>query len=108
MKKITEGNFEKIVEESEKPVIVMFSGEWCPDCNAVIPYYKQLEKKYGDDLIFARAHVGKEKKGWPQKFDFTYIPTFIIFNEGEVWRRLCDEEDIGKIEEAIKEVLKSQ
>lgn len=107
MKKIMEKNFNKIVENGEKPVIVIFAGEWCPDCNALLPYYKQLEEKYGDNIVFARAHVGKEKKRWPQKFDFTYIPTFIIFKEGEVWKKFCDEEKIGNIEAAIKEIIET-
>lgn len=107
MLEVTRKNIDKIINESNKPVIISFVGEWCPDCNAVTPLYEKLSREYNDKLIFGRAHVGKEKSFWPQKFDFSYIPTFIIFRNGKVWKRLTDEEEIGRVEEEIKNVIQA-
>lgn len=104
MIEITEQNVGRIVKRSNKPVIVIFAGEWCPDCNALTPLYQRLEEKYEEELVFGRAHVGKEKEGWPEKFNFEDIPTFIIFKDGKVWKKLQDEEDIGHVEEAIQDL----
>ncbi|NIQ04606.1 MAG: thioredoxin [Candidatus Korarchaeota archaeon] len=105
MIKLTKRNFEQVVENSQKPVVVIFAGEWCPDCNAIYPYFQHLEETYGEEITFARAHVTKEKEFWPRKFDFQYIPTFIFFKDGTIWKKFRDEGDIERIEEVIKQVI---
>lgn len=102
---LTKRNFEQIVEKSQKPVVAIFAGDWCPDCNAIYPYFQHLEEKYGDGVVFACAEVSEDKAFWPRKLDFQYIPTFIVFKNGKVWKKLRDEEDIEKVEQAIKQVI---
>lgn len=103
VKEITKENFSRI-QNSEKPVIIMFAGEWCPDCNAVIPYFQQLENMFSEKILFGRAHVGKKKEYWPEKLGFKYIPTFIIYKGGETIAKYEGEDDFGKIEQELKEL----
>ncbi len=45
------------VEDSKKPVVVMFYSPACPYCKAMEPYFEEYAKEYGSSAVFGRINI---------------------------------------------------
>ncbi|MFQ3580346.1 MAG: thioredoxin [Chloracidobacterium sp.] len=84
---ITDGNFEREVLQSERPVLVDFWAAWCAPCRMLAPTVEALANDYA-----GRARVGKlnvdENNQTSARFGIRGIPTLIVFKNGEEQERL--------------------
>ena len=83
------------VEDSKKPVIVMFYSPACPYCKAMEPYFVDYAKEYRDLAVFARLNVATNL--WTaERYGVQGTPTFKFFCHGKpVW------EQVGQIYPSI-------
>ncbi len=75
---------ERLLRESEKPVVVMFESEACPTCRRIMPYWARLEEA-SDELPVAFYHItySPESASAFQRYGVAETPTFIVFVDGE-------------------------
>jgi len=78
----TDANFEELVLQSDKPVIVDFWAEWCGPCRMVGPIVNQLGEEYGDKAVVGKLNVD-QNGGITKKFGIRNIPTILFFKGGE-------------------------
>jgi thioredoxin 1 len=78
----TDANFEELVLQSDKPVIVDFWAEWCGPCRMVGPIVNQLGEEYDDKAVVGKLNVD-ENPGITMKFGIRNIPTILFFKGGE-------------------------
>ncbi|MFO7749872.1 MAG: thioredoxin [Desulfobacteraceae bacterium] len=103
-KDIRDDAFETEVINSEKPVLVDFWAPWCGPCKAIGPIVEDLEKTYGDKMVFAKINVDEEPVS-PSKYGIQAIPTIILFKDGKVAEQVVGMVGKDKIEESIKTVI---
>lgn len=71
---------------SEKPVLVDFSAEWCGPCKMMAPILKEIAHKYDGKLSVIKIDVDKNEKA-AQAYNIVSVPTLMIFKKGEIlWR----------------------
>jgi len=80
---VTDANFEEVVLNSDKPVLVDFWAEWCGPCRMVAPVVKELADEYGDKAVITKMDVDSNP-GTSVKFGIRNIPTILFFKNGEV------------------------
>ncbi|MBK3517277.1 thioredoxin [Carboxylicivirga marina] len=80
---VTDANFEELVLNSDKPVLVDFWAEWCGPCRMVTPIVKELAEEYGDKAVITKMDVDSSP-GTSVKFGIRNIPTILFFKNGEV------------------------
>jgi len=79
----TDGNFEELVLNSEKPVIVDFWAEWCGPCRMVGPIVEEVGVDYEGKAVVAKVDVDSNP-GITAKYGIRNIPTILFFKNGDV------------------------
>ncbi len=80
-------NFEKVVINSDKPVLVDFWAAWCGPCRAIAPTLEDISKDYADLITVTKLNVD-ENPEIAMQYGIRSIPTLILFKEGNIVGRL--------------------
>jgi thioredoxin 1 len=83
---ITDEAFEKVVMQSELPVIVDFWAPWCNPCKMIAPTLDKLAKEQEGKLVVAKINTDDHAE-WMQKFGIQGIPTLLFISKGKVVHR---------------------
>lgn len=83
---ITDESFEKIVMQSELPVIVDFWAPWCNPCKMIAPTLDKLAKELDGKIVIAKVNTDDHAQ-WMQKFGIQGIPTLLFVSNGKVVHR---------------------
>lgn len=86
---ITSSNFEEIVLNSNKTVLIDFYADWCPPCKKLSPIIEEVASENTDEnLVFARINIDDEQNLAAQ-YGIQPIPTLVLLKSGkEVDRRV--------------------
>jgi len=82
MLNLTDKDFEKTIQEANKPVLVDFFAFWCHGCQILSPILEKLAEEYQEKAVFAKANVDEVPLA-AQKFGIEQIPTVILFKAGQ-------------------------
>jgi thioredoxin 1 len=80
---ITDANFEELVKNSDKPVLLDFWAQWCGPCLAMHPVIEELAKEYEGKAIIAKVDVDHNPQV-SSAFGIRNIPTILFFKNGQV------------------------
>lgn len=84
---ITESDFNKYVECSEKPVVIKFYADWCGPCRITGKFIDELESEYAGKVSFFSINVDSSPE-LSGRFQVASLPTIIIIKNGKEKDRL--------------------
>lgn len=97
---VTSQNFNEIVENSNKTVILDFWATWCGPCKMIAPIIEEIANER-DDITVGKVNVDEEAE-LCIKFGIVSIPTIIVFKNGEIYNKTvgyCSKEEILELTE---------
>ena len=80
---VTDANFEEIVLNSDKPVLVDFWAAWCGPCRMLAPIVEELDKDFDGKATIVKVDVDAHQE-FAAKYGVRNIPTVLVFKGGEV------------------------
>jgi len=81
--KLTEGNFEKEVLESDIPVLVDFYADWCGPCKMLAPVLAQIAEENEGVVKVGKLNTDDEMN-LAMKYKISAIPAVLCFKNGQV------------------------
>jgi thioredoxin 1 len=96
--------FEETVGSSDTPVVVDFWAEWCGPCKQIAPVLQEISDEHSEHLTIAKLNVD-ENPDIAMKFNVMSIPTLLVFDGGEVSKRLVGAKGKRALLEELDEFL---
>ncbi len=101
---LTTATFDELVASSDTPVIVDFWAEWCGPCKMIAPILSEIAAEQAGKLTVAKLNVD-ENPELAMRFNVMSIPTLLVFNNGEVAKRLVGAKGKGALLQELQEFL---
>ena len=100
---LTTSNFDEQVNASDKPVVVDFWAEWCGPCKMIAPILAEIAAEQ-PGVTVGKLNVD-ENPDLAMRFNVMSIPTLLIFDKGEVRKRIVGAKGKGQLLVELNEFL---
>ncbi len=101
---VNDSNFQAEVLESETPVLVDFWAPWCGPCRMVAPVVEEIAQERTGDLKVVKLNID-ENQQTAINYDVMSIPTLIVFNHGQVAKKVIGAYPKRKLEAELEPAL---
>lgn len=80
---MSKDEFDKLIKEEEKPVLVDFWATWCNPCRMQTPILEEFAKELSDKVRVVKVNVDENEK-LAFELSIRSIPTLMLYKDGEM------------------------
>jgi thioredoxin 1 len=100
---ITDENFNEMIKNSDKLILVDFWATWCNPCKSLAPVLEDASEDLAEKIIVYKINID-ENPDSPQRYSVRGIPTIIFFKSGKEVDRQVGVIPKSKLYEKIEDV----
>ena len=82
---VTKENFQEIVVNADRKVLLDFWAPWCGPCRMVFPIVEEIAGER-EDIVVGKVNVDEQPE-LAERYGVMTIPTLIVFENGEEQQR---------------------
>lgn len=79
--KVTNENFDSVVTNNDKLIIVDFWAEWCGPCRMISSTLEEISNEFQDTVTVTKCNVDNDPQ-LASRFSIRNIPTVLYFKNG--------------------------
>ena len=83
---VTEQNFESVVLNAQKPVLIDFYATWCGPCKMLSPLVDEVAEDLAGDAVVVKVNVD-DSPALASRFGVSAIPTLVVVKDGKPQRQ---------------------
>ena len=99
----TDANFDQQAVNGSMPALVDFWAEWCGPCKMIAPILGEIATEQ-PGVTIAKLNVD-ENPDLAMRYSVMSIPTLLVFNGGEVRKRIVGAKGKGQLLQELSEFL---
>ena len=103
-KAITGAEFDLVLSEARKPVLVDFWAPWCGPCRALGPTVEEVGQDFADRMDVYKCNVEQEQD-LAMRFQVMSIPTLILFKGGKPVHTMVGSAPKARLVKELREFL---
>lgn len=86
-KRVNKDDFESVVLQNEKLVIVDFYSDSCIPCKQLSPILGDVEDEFEDEIVVCKVNVNFDEE-LAQRYSVMASPTLVFFKDGQEVERI--------------------
>jgi len=98
--------YEKIVKESDKPVIVIIIANWCGTYQIMVPILENLANQYKEKIKFVMVDIDLNEKA-TKNFGKDKLPILLFFKKGNLIDQLMGTISYNVLEMKTKNLIEN-
>jgi thioredoxin 1 len=79
---ITDQNFDEMINNPDKMILVDFWASWCNPCKALAPILEDASNDLSEKIVVLKINIDENPTS-PQRYGVRGIPTIIFFKSGK-------------------------
>lgn len=80
---LSDASFDRVIADSDVPVLVDFYADWCGPCKMVAPIMDELAQARVGNVLVAKVDTDRNQEV-ARRFQIASIPTVMVFRNGKV------------------------
>jgi thioredoxin 1 len=104
LRAVSDSDFEQVVAEARRPVLVDFWAEWCGPCRGMGPILEALAAAHAEKIDVVKVNLDEAPLA-AARYDVSSIPALLLFDAGSVVETLIGAKPRGMIEKALQAYL---
>jgi len=101
---LTSSNIDRILENSDIPVVVDFWAPWCGPCKMMAPVFADVAMGFPLKALFAKVNTENEQI-LGSRFKIRSIPTLVVFKDGKEVDRVSGAMDPKSLENYVRRFI---
>ncbi len=101
---VDDSNFDQMVLQADKPVLVDLWATWCRPCLMVAPILDELADEYDGRIDFVKVDVDQNPKT-ASRYGIMSIPTLLVFKNGEPVSHIVGVRPKGELKQSLDAAL---